>query len=157
MNSRRGMTWLSRVRNIVALLLVPALTLVTTPASARPPGGAAATTGQASPTGATHGLDLNLSSAAQSIHVASDIFKTTGSATINVGGAATTITAGSNITPAELVALQQVLGKGTQKLVLDTAGTAVGGSFKLSTVSRTSLSSLVIPAGVVAIGRANSG
>ncbi len=74
-----------------------------------------------------------------------------------MGGAEKTITPGSHVTPAELVAVQQVLGRGNQRLVLDAAGAAVGGAFRLSSLAQTQLSSLVIPAGVVGIGRAGRG
>ena len=142
-------TWLIRVRNAVALSLVPVTLLLATPAIALETGGTGTSTN------AAQGLDLDLSSKVQSIRAGSDVFKSSGgSATINVGGTAKTIAQGSQITPAELVAVQQVLTRGTQRLVLDAAGAAIGGSFRLSSVTQSQLASLVIPAGVVAIGRA---
>lgn len=70
------------------------------------------------------------------------------SATITVGGSSVIVNAGSLITPAESVALNQVLGGGTQSLVLDASGRAVGGQFNLF---GNNLSQVVIPTGVTAV------
>ncbi|MBX9569215.1 MAG: hypothetical protein K2X77_09990 [Candidatus Obscuribacterales bacterium] len=70
------------------------------------------------------------------------------SATITVGGSSVVVNAGSLLTPAESVALNQVLGGGTQSLVLDASGRAVGGQFNLS---GNNLSQVVIPTGVTAV------
>jgi hypothetical protein len=53
------------------------------------------------------------------------------------------------------VALTQVLAGGTQKLTLNTSGTAIGGSFNLNALSATAIRSLVIPANVIAIDQAS--
>ncbi len=70
------------------------------------------------------------------------------SGTITVGGSSVTVTPGSLLTAAESVALSQVLGGGTQSLVLDASGAATGGQF---TVSGNNFSTLVIPNGVTAV------
>ena len=70
------------------------------------------------------------------------------SATITVGGTSVIVNAGSLLTPAESVALNQVLGGGTQSLVLDAAGRAIGGQFNLY---GNNLSQVVIPTGVTAV------
>src|SRR5262249_60011788 len=93
-------TWLIRVRNAVALSLVPATLLLATPAIALETGGTGTSTN------AGQGLDLDLSSKGQSIRAGSDVFKSSGgSADINVGGTAETNPPGSQINPGELVSL----------------------------------------------------
>lgn len=69
-------------------------------------------------------------------------------ATISVGDVSRQVTVGDLLTPAESIALNQVLTSGTQTLILDAAGKAVGGSFSLT---NSNLGSLVIPSGVIAI------
>src|SRR5262249_57519888 len=87
-------TWLIRVRNAVALSLVPATLLLATPAIALETGGTGTSTN------AAQGLDLDLSSKVQSIRAGSDVFKSSGgSATLNVCGTAETIAHGTPITP----------------------------------------------------------
>lgn len=66
--------------------------------------------------------------------------------TITRGGTSVVVEAGHLLTPAEHVALNQVLGGGTQHLVLDAAGRAIGGHFTHDVGS--SLAGLVIPTGV---------
>lgn len=67
---------------------------------------------------------------------------------IKVGGTSLTVNSGTMLTPAESVALGQVLGGGTQNLVLDASGRATGGQF---TLSGNNLQSIVIPQGVTAV------
>lgn len=85
--------------------------------------------------------NLDLSSTTTSVAAGS-------SGTIKVGGANLTVTSGTMLTPAESVALGQVLGGGTQNLVLDASGRATGGQFVLT---GNNLSSVVIPTGVTAV------
>lgn len=73
--------------------------------------------------------------------------------TINVGGTSLTIKAGDIITPAQNVALYQALKTGTQSIVLNTLGSAVGGSFNVTAAAGAAqVSSVVIPAGVTGLG-----
>jgi hypothetical protein len=65
---------------------------------------------------------------------------------INVGGRSQTVTAGMALTPAQSVALAQVLANGAQALVLATNGNATGGQLVLT--PQTSLASLTVPPGV---------
>src|SRR5262249_32854554 len=58
-----------------------------------------------------------------------------------------TVTTSDMLTPAELVALQQVLSGGDQSLHLGRFGNAVRGSFQLDSISQT-ISELVIPKNV---------
>jgi YVTN family beta-propeller protein len=93
---------------------------------------------------------LNLSSTAHN-------FSAPVAAIINVGGHTFSISQGQMLTPAEYVALNQVLQSGQQQLVLGAAGTAVGGIFNVSSGGG-SLSGLTIPHGVTALDNStNSG
>ena len=85
--------------------------------------------------------DLDLSSAGRT-HTASQ------SGSINVGGSTMTVAPGTLITAGESVALSQVLGGGTQNLVLDAAGVASGGQF---TLTGSNQGSVTIPTGVTAV------
>jgi len=72
--------------------------------------------------------------------------------TITVGGVATPIAAGAVITPAESVALAQVLHSPTgQSLVISSLGNATSGSLNLSYAAKNGATSLNIPAGVTAV------
>ena len=51
--------------------------------------------------------------------------------TLNMGGAHHVIQPGQAVTPAELVALSQVLNTGSQTLVLGVNGNAIGGQFSV--------------------------
>lgn len=73
------------------------------------------------------------------------------SGTINIGGTNQTITSGSSITPAESIALSQIIHTGTQSLILSSNGAASGGTFNLSYAAKNGASALVIPTGVTAI------
>ena len=74
------------------------------------------------------------------------------SARVRVGRTTRTFTASDVVTPAELVALQQVLSGGHQSLRLGSHGTALSGRFELTPFMRQSLSDLVIPRRVTALG-----
>jgi YVTN family beta-propeller protein len=69
----------------------------------------------------------------------------TAAGTIHVGTHNVAIQSGQLITPAEAVALSQIISTGHQSLILGAAGNAVGGSVN---ITGQSLSSLVIPTGV---------
>jgi hypothetical protein len=88
---------------------------------------------------------LNLSSTHKTYVVPS----TVGTQQIMIGGHQTTVNGGSVITPAEAVALQQVLATGVQSIVLGANGTASGGSFILPAGEH--LATLTVPHGVTAV------
>jgi hypothetical protein len=69
-------------------------------------------------------------------------------ANIDVGGVSQAITPDHLLTPAEYVALSQVLATGSQSLLLSAQGNAVGGSFN---IGHSDISHLIIPQGVDAI------
>ena len=91
--------------------------------------------------------DLNLGSASATMPAAAH----SSPVAINVGGAAHLVQPGAQLTPAEYMAVQQVMQTGTQQLGLDTAGRAVSGRVVLDGMVPNGLSSLVIPQGVTAI------
>jgi len=103
-----------------------------------------------------NGVDLNLSSGQLNIKLGNRLFRGASSVTIDVGGGSKTLTAGSEVTAAEYVAARQVLSAGSQQLILDNAGTAVGGTVDFSTVSsrgeRIKIDDLSIPINVSAFG-----
>lgn len=73
------------------------------------------------------------------------------SATIQVGGTNQTIQAGEMITPAQFVAIQQVISTGNQTILLSATGTASGGTLSMSTLPSTGISNLIVPSGVVTL------
>jgi hypothetical protein len=99
-------------------------------------------------------LALDLASNAQSVALSQTHFNGAEAVNINVGGVARTINPGDLVTPAEFVAFRQMLVTGTQEILLNTEGQAVGGHFALGTLNTNLLASLVVPSGVTAIGSA---
>ena len=101
-------------------------------------------------------LDLDLTSTQTTITLGAELFSDVDSASIKVGGVEKLLQAGAQVTPAELVALTQVLDSGKQSLLLSSSGNAVEGSFSLSTISdatnKLKASSLVVPTEVTALG-----
>ncbi|MBS1998324.1 MAG: hypothetical protein JSS86_18500, partial [Cyanobacteria bacterium SZAS LIN-2] len=95
------------------------------------------------------GLNLDLSSTNANIELSPGLLNGAGSISITVGGKSETFSAGAHVTPAEYVAIRQVL-TGSQSLNLDTQGAATGGSFSINAVASSRISDLVVPAGVVA-------
>src|SRR5438876_296026 len=74
-----------------------------------------------------------------------------GAGVINVGGTSHPVSASDILTPAENLALQQILSTGQQSIVLNNGGAAVGGNFRLSNLSALQISNLVIPQNVTAV------
>jgi uncharacterized protein YkwD len=64
---------------------------------------------------------------------------------LTVGKHTDTVHNGQLLTPAEFLAVQQILNSGTQSLVLGTNGAAIGGQFTLPTATSASLGALIIP------------
>lgn len=91
---------------------------------------------------ASEAPDLNLSSESR-LNPAS----TAGS--IQIGNQQRNIQPGDLLTPAESIALQQILAGNSQTLQLNTAGVAVGGTFSLP--SNTTPGALTIPTGVILV------
>src|SRR5262245_3191094 len=86
--------------------------------------------------------DYNLSSKQQTIAApnASPV-------TIHVGAANKTIAPGTMLTPAELVAVNQVLNSGRQSIVLGLAGNATGGRLNITGDLGASIAGLSVPRG----------
>lgn len=72
---------------------------------------------------------------------------------INVGGTTQQITAATLLTPAQRVAVFQVLSTGRQSILLGPNGNAVGGTFTVDPRMSQHVSNLVIPQGVTAIDK----
>jgi hypothetical protein len=104
---------------------------------------------------AANGVNLDLTSGNTSLP-ASGALGRSASATIQIGnGRPTTITQNSgNLTPAEYLAVLQVVSGTKQSIQIGSSGAATGGSFLTSSVSN--LSSLVIPQGVKAFDTASN-
>jgi len=96
-------------------------------------------------------LSLDLTSSSTAIMLGSNLFGGKPSVTIEVGGAKASFRAGSVVTAAEYVAIQQVLTGRPQAIALNSAGAATGGTFSLNAVDKSNINSLVVPAGVTAI------
>lgn len=94
--------------------------------------------------------EVDLSSTQQS--VAATTLPTFDSVSINVGDVARTITPTDHLTPAETIAVMQVLAQGQQTILLGALGNAVGGTVHITSSITENLHSLVIPQGVTVIG-----
>ncbi len=70
---------------------------------------------------------------------------------IQVGNTVQTVSAGTKLTPAELVAVRQVMSTGAQSIQLGSLGNAVGGSLNIGARLNQHLGSLVIPQGVIVV------
>src|SRR5438105_8938111 len=70
---------------------------------------------------------------------------------IVIGGTAQNITSTSVLTPAERLAVYQVLSTGQQSIQIGNLGNAIGGSFNMGANFAQYVSSLVIPQGVTAV------
>jgi hypothetical protein len=99
-------------------------------------------------------VELDLSSSKTSVAIPTNMITSTAGVTIAVNGVNTTFHGGDSVTPAELVAIQQVQSGAGQSLNLDSQGRASGGSFSLNTVLANSgpihLSGVVVPQNVQA-------
>ncbi len=108
------------------------------------------------PTGAsgsnqTAGINLNLGST----QTTSAIKSQTAPVNILIGGQSQTIAPGQSLTPAERVAVYQVM-HGSQTLVLGANGAASGGSLSISQIFGQHIASLTIPSGVTVLDKAST-
>lgn len=81
------------------------------------------------------GLDLDLTSTSKNITLGRNLFNDTGSVEISIGDETKTFSAGSQVTAAEYIAVKQALNGGGQKLTIDRAGRATGGTVDLDAIS----------------------
>jgi hypothetical protein len=99
-------------------------------------------------------VNLDLSSTARSAPAAQVAnFQPTA---INVGGTTVPVTATTALTPAESLAVAQMLNTGMQSVALSLTGAAIGGSVSLSSQFAQFVADLVIPHGVTAITEFNT-
>src|SRR5579875_708730 len=104
---------------------------------------------QGSTAAGSAGVSLNLGSSQPSVALSS--LPGFQSAVLVLGGHQVAVRASDSVTPAERVALSQVLHTGHQSLLLDARGRAVGGTMYLSPQLSGSLYSLVVPRPVTVI------
>jgi hypothetical protein len=101
---------------------------------------------------AKHGFALDLSSTSPTIVLGPKIGIRATAITINVGGTNFTFHRNDAVTPAEFVAIRQVLTRGgSQTIDIDTNGAAIGGTFTFNRLLSPRITGLVIPSGVTAI------
>jgi len=75
---------------------------------------------------------------------------------IKIGGIMTAVSSGQHLTPAELMAVSQVINTGHQTLLLGAMGNATGGQFNVMAELGNTLGSLAIPHGVSALANFSS-
>lgn len=130
-------------RAIVLLLAVQLIVSLTIPSAI--PVANAQETGSAAPSAGS--VDLNLTSTDRSVSAASALQSAT-QATINLAGNTRTVGINDMLTPAEMVAVRQVVNTGHQYLQLNDLGAAVGGGLRLNYYAANGISNLVIPENV---------
>ncbi len=113
-------------------------------AFAIPPANAQEASGAQPSTGS---VDLNLTSTDKSVSAAS-VLQSDTQATINLASMTRTVGVSDMLTPAEMVAVRQVLNTGQQYLQLNDLGAAVGGGLRLNYYAANGVSNLVIPENV---------
>jgi len=82
------------------------------------------------------GVNLDLTSGDKNITLGRNLFNDTASIQIQVGNDTKTLSAGSQVSAAEYVAVKQVLSGDGQKLIVDRAGRADGGEVDLSSLTQ---------------------
>src|SRR5262249_49038388 len=97
-----------------------------------------------------HGLALDLASSQATIVLDSKFMQGAKTVTINVNGTNQTFISKQVVTPAEFVAILQVLNNGSQTLMLASNGSADGGNFSFNGLISPRITLLVVPASVTA-------
>ncbi|HEY9869229.1 MAG TPA: hypothetical protein V6D08_08695, partial [Candidatus Obscuribacterales bacterium] len=105
----------------------------------------------AEPSSASGTAATNLDLSSTSRNVTAGSYTDFTSVDIKVGDSVRTVTASDLLTPAELVAVQQVLSTGAQSLQLGQLGNAVGGTVHLNQHLGANPANLVVPRGVTTI------
>lgn len=101
---------------------------------------------------AVNGYQFDLHSGQSSVPVTTTALQGQQQVVVNRGGMGVTVLAGLSTTSASLLAAQQIVQTGMQRLLLNENGAATGGSFSLNmAATQNVLSALVIPQGVRAI------
>src|SRR5262249_37156351 len=99
-------------------------------------------------------VNVDLSSTTKSVAAPSQLGS--GSVVIREGTTAKTVGTQSALTPAENMAVWQVLTTGHQSLRLGALGNAIGGSFHIGSWLSQNMNNLVIPRGVTSIDSASA-
>lgn len=81
------------------------------------------------------GLDLDLTSNTRNITLGRNLFSDTTSIEITIGGESKSLSAGSQVTAAEYIAVKQAFTGEGQKLVIDRSGRAIGGDVDLDAIT----------------------
>lgn len=137
--SRRAVVLLLAVQFVISFTIAPITSWsIIPPANAQEAG---------STTPSTGGTDLNLASTDKSVSAAS-VLQSATQATINLGSTTRTVGVNDMLTPAEMVAVTQVVNTGRQFLQLNDLGAAVGGGLRLNYYATNGISNLVIPENV---------
>ncbi|MBS1994027.1 MAG: hypothetical protein JSS83_26125, partial [Cyanobacteria bacterium SZAS LIN-3] len=97
------------------------------------------------------GYQLDLSSTTANVVLGTKLFNGAPSVTVDIGGQSVSFRPGAQVTAAEYVAIKEVLSGGQQSIVLNSGGTAVGGTFSLNQVITPKVTELVIPQSVTAL------
>ncbi|MDZ4832700.1 MAG: hypothetical protein SGJ27_02750 [Candidatus Melainabacteria bacterium] len=107
------------------------------------------------------GVNLDLTSQLANITLGQKLFGNTASVQISVGGETKTVTAGTQVTAAEYVAVKQVLAGVGQSVNIGAGGSATGGNVDLSAITSRGdvlkASDLTVPVNVTAIGDFSKG
>ena len=103
----------------------------------------------------TPSINLDLSSSSQNMTVGHLLHNET--VNIEVGGISLLVNSKTELTPAEYMAVIQVISGGQQSLVIDAQGAASSGSVVIGSHLSSQLTSLVIPVGVTVIDLTKSG
>lgn len=103
---------------------------------------------------ATNPSDFNLASTAKTVRAGE---LPNGSVQIAAGSHTMTVTSGMALTPAQLVAVNQILANGNQVIQLNGQGAATGGRLNIATDFGQTVRNLSIPTGVTGLAAFNSG
>jgi hypothetical protein len=103
------------------------------------------------PAAPTHAPTQNLDLSSSNKTISASTIAGLRSANIKVGGSNLPVTGATMLTPAEYLAVNQVISGGIQKLIIDTLGAASGGSFVFNTQTGRGIGNLNVPAHVTAV------
>ncbi|MBX9879403.1 MAG: hypothetical protein K2Y22_13160 [Candidatus Obscuribacterales bacterium] len=114
-----------------------------------PPALAQEAAAQAAQSATAAAVNLDLSSTEASVMVQS--VGQAAAVHVDMAGTMVPITAGAQVTPAQFVALQQIMQTGTQTLMLNAMGAAQSGTFSMNSALTSMMGNLTIPSGVTAL------
>lgn len=135
---------------LVFLLFTQVLHPLSVLAQARP-GSSSPSSSSGSGAGVT---PVNLDLSSKNHNLTATNLGSTGQVAIKVGNQTVQVNAATMLTPAERLAVYQVMSTGQQSILLGSLGNAIGGTFNIGAKFNQYVSSLVIPRGVTAIQNA---